>query len=97
MAIVPLNRAQIDSALSEHPKWQLSESQLCRRLQFANFSEAFGFLTRLALAAESMDHHPEISNCYRDVELRLSTHEAGGISERDFALASAVDALLGER
>ncbi len=97
MAITPLNQTQIASALSEHPQWQLADNQLQRKLQFRDFSEAFGFLTRLALAAESMDHHPAISHCYRDVELRLSTHEAGGISKRDFALAAVVDTLLDER
>ena len=94
MAIAALNETQIADALSAHPQWQLADGCLCRRWEFTDFSEAFGFLARVALAAERMNHHPEIRNCYREVELRLSTHEANGISERDFALAAAIDTLL---
>lgn len=61
--------------------------------QFADFSEAWAFLSRAALLAEKMDHHPEIFNVYNRVSLTLSTHDAGGLSERDIALASAVDRL----
>ncbi len=94
MAITALNEMQIAEALNACPQWQLSDNQLCRQLVFRDFSEAFGFLSQIALIAERMNHHPEIRNCYREVELRLSTHDANGISERDFALAAAIDALL---
>jgi len=59
--------------------------------QFADFSEAWGFLSRIALLAEKMDHHPEIFNVYNRVTLTLSTHDAGGLSDRDIALAGAID------
>jgi 4a-hydroxytetrahydrobiopterin dehydratase len=62
---------------------------------FKDFNAAFGFMTRCALVAEKMDHHPEWSNVYRTVEVTLSTHDAGGVTERDIALAAAMDRLAG--
>ena len=64
---------------------------------FSDFSEAWGFLSRIALAAEKMDHHPEIFNVYNRVEIILSTHDAGGLSERDIRLAQIIDELAPER
>jgi 4a-hydroxytetrahydrobiopterin dehydratase len=63
--------------------------------QFADFSEAWAFLTRVALLAEKMDHHPEIFNVYNRVALTLSTHDAGGLSSKDITLAAAVDKVVG--
>ncbi|KQX38855.1 pterin-4-alpha-carbinolamine dehydratase [Devosia sp. Root436] len=65
-----------------------------RVFKFKDFSEAFGFMTRVALAAEKAGHHPDWSNSYDSVTIRLSTHDAGGISARDIALAQAIDKLL---
>ncbi|RFU47408.1 4a-hydroxytetrahydrobiopterin dehydratase [Paraburkholderia sp. DHOC27] len=62
-----------------------------RHLKFADFNEAFGFMTRVAIKAQEMDHHPEWFNVYSKVEITLSTHEAGGITERDIALARFID------
>lgn len=62
---------------------------------FANFVEAFGFMTRVALVAEKMSHHPEWSNVYKTVEVTLTTHDAGGLSELDIRLAGRMDALAG--
>ena len=64
---------------------------------FSNFSEAWGFLSRIALAADKMDHHPEIFNVYNRVEIILSTHDAGGLSERDIHLAQIIDELAHHR
>lgn len=64
-----------------------------KNFQFGDFSEAWAFLARVALFAEKMDHHPEIFNVYNRVELILSTHDAGGLSDRDIALAAAIDKL----
>jgi 4a-hydroxytetrahydrobiopterin dehydratase len=62
--------------------------------KFKDFSEAFGFMTRVALLAEAADHHPEWSNVYNKVTITLSTHDAGGLTEKDVALAEAIDQLL---
>ena len=66
---------------------------ITRKFIFADFNGAFGFMTRVALIAEKMDHHPEWSNVYRTVEVTLSTHDAGGITEKDIALAEAMNAM----
>jgi 4a-hydroxytetrahydrobiopterin dehydratase len=66
-----------------------------KTFQFADFVEAFGFMAKAALHAEKLNHHPEWSNIYRTVEVTLSTHDAGGLTDLDIALASAMDALAG--
>lgn len=79
------------------PEWQpvAGRDALHRRFTFANFSEAWGFMARVALLAEQQDHHPEWSNVWNRVEITLTTHDAGGLSARDVRLARAIDALLG--
>jgi len=64
---------------------------ISRKFVFADFNEAFGFMARVALAAEKLDHHPEWSNVYKTVEVTLSTHDAGGLTERDIKLAELMD------
>ena len=64
---------------------------LVRSFAFKDFSEAFGFLTRIALHAEKVDHHPEIANVWNKVDLRLTSHDSGGITERDIELAKAIN------
>jgi 4a-hydroxytetrahydrobiopterin dehydratase len=66
-----------------------------RTFTFADFNQAFGFMTRAALVAEKMNHHPEWSNVYKTVSVVLTTHEAGGLTERDIALALAMDRIAG--
>ena len=68
---------------------------ISKTFTFRDFNEAFGFMTRVALIAEKMDHHPEWSNVYKTVAVTLSTHDAGGLTERDIALAEAMDNLAG--
>jgi len=68
---------------------------ITRRFVFKDFSEAFGFMARAALVAEKMDHHPEWFNVYKTVEVTLSTHDAGGLTERDVTLAEAMNRLAG--
>jgi 4a-hydroxytetrahydrobiopterin dehydratase len=74
--------------------WHLSEEKLHRQFVFQDFVEAFGFMSRVALLAESMNHHPEWSNVYSRVEINLTTHDAGGITELDFTLAERITRLL---
>ena len=66
---------------------------ISRSLKFGNFSEAFAFMTRVALAAEKMDHHPEWTNVYNRVDITLSTHDAGGLTENDISLATIIDGI----
>jgi 4a-hydroxytetrahydrobiopterin dehydratase len=68
---------------------------IAKKFVFKDFNEAFGFMTRAALVAEKMDHHPEWSNVYKTVEVTLSTHDAGGVTELDVKLAQAMDKLAG--
>jgi 4a-hydroxytetrahydrobiopterin dehydratase len=75
--------------------WEEKNNSLYRKLQFADFSAAFGFMTRVALAAEKMDHHPLWTNVYNTVEIWLSTHDAGDIvTEKDRKLAKKIDGLV---
>lgn len=77
------------------PGWTLAEGRdaIRREFRFRDFSEAWGFMARVALLAEAQDHHPEWSNVYNRVEVLLTTHDAGGLSERDLRLARAIDGL----
>jgi len=75
--------------------WQETNQQLYRKFQFANFSEAFAFMTRVAMEAEKMDHHPLWTNVWNTVEIWLSTHDAGNVvTDKDRVLAARIDALL---
>lgn len=74
--------------------WEEKNNALYRKFEFKDFSQAFAFMTRVALAAEKMDHHPNWTNVYNTVEISLSTHDAGNIvTERDRKLAAKIDAL----
>lgn len=77
--------------------WDLRDDALHRELQFRDFVEAFGFMTSVALVAERMNHHPDWSNVYNRVTIRLTTHDAGGVTEKDYALAEAISELYGTR
>ena len=84
-------------ALSQLKGWQEVEGRdaINRKYVFANFVEAFGFMTQAALIAEKMNHHPEWSNVYRDVDVTLTTHDCGGLSALDVKLAKKMDELAG--
>lgn len=92
-----LESAQRDAAMGELAGWKLVDGRdaLTRTFKFADFSAAFGFMTRVALAAEKLDHHPEWSNVWNRVEITLSTHDAGGLTQRDVDLARTIDTLAG--
>ena len=96
MAVRQLTDAERDEALGALPEWRLRDDGLAieRELKFADFNEAFGFMTRVALLADKHDHHPEWSNVYNRVAITLTTHDAGGLSARDVAMARAIDALV---
>ncbi|MDJ0643519.1 MAG: 4a-hydroxytetrahydrobiopterin dehydratase [Erythrobacter sp.] len=97
MAAVPeLTQAERDQLLTDRPAWELAREgkAITRAFQFRDFSEAWGFMNRVALIAESQDHHPEWFNVYAKVEITLTTHDAGGLSQRDVVMAQAIDSLL---
>lgn len=75
--------------------WEEREGALHRSFRFADFSEAFAFLTRVALHAEKVDHHPEFTSVWNRVDFRLTSHDAGGVTKRDRELAEVIDALAG--
>lgn len=87
-----LDARAVEAKLSQVPGWSLDAGKLYREFVFADFSHAFGFMSRVALAAEAADHHPEWSNVYNRVRVHLTTHDAGGITDKDFALAARMNA-----
>lgn len=85
----------LTAALQQLPAWtrDAGKDAIRRDFRFADFSEAFGFISRVALLAEAANHHPEWSNVYNKVTIVLTTHDAGGITQRDIDLATAIDKL----
>lgn len=96
---MPLSTDAIESRLetlrSATAAWAVRDGKLSRTFEFPDFVAAFGFMTKVALVAERMNHHPEWSNVYNKVEVALTSHDAGGITERDFALAEAMEVCAG--
>ena len=92
-----LDNAARKSALAKLNGWSdvSGRDAITKKFTFKNFNEAFGFMSRVALVAEKMDHHPEWSNVYKTVEVTLSTHDAGGLTELDVKLAEAMDKIAG--
>lgn len=84
-------------AIASLKGWKETEGRdaIQRSFKFADFNQAWGFMTRVAMAAEKADHHPEWSNVYNKVDIVLSTHDAGGLSEKDIALAKFIDEAAG--
>lgn len=92
-----LSDSELKTALGELPGWEVGSDgkAITRVFQFKTFSEAFGFMSRVALAAEKLDHHPEWVNVYNRVEVTLATHDADGVTALDVQLASFMDAAAG--
>jgi 4a-hydroxytetrahydrobiopterin dehydratase len=97
MSPTPLSDTEIAAALSGLPGWTkvAGRSAIVKKFQFADFNEAWGFMSRVALLAESQNHHPEWFNVWNRVEITLSTHDAGGLSARDVKLAQAIEKVVG--
>lgn len=94
MASAPLTDAELRSAGDVLPDWDVAASRLRREFEFADFVEAFGFMARVALVAEAADHHPDWSNSWNRVTIELRSHDAGGVTDRDVALAARIDELV---
>jgi 4a-hydroxytetrahydrobiopterin dehydratase len=91
----PLPEAEVAARAARLPNWALHAGKLRREWRFASFVEAFGFMTRVALLAEKLDHHPKWTNVDSRLSIELWTHDAGGLTALDFELAAAIDALEG--
>ena len=91
-----LEKIEVETALAQLPLWSKADDvrpALYRKLVFADFNAAFGFMSRVAIQAEKADHHPEWSNVWNRVEIVLTTHDAGGVTQRDLDLARFIDAI----
>jgi 4a-hydroxytetrahydrobiopterin dehydratase len=85
--------SEVTTAMTSINDWILIEDRIIKEFQFADFVEAFGFMSRVALLAERANHHPEWSNVYNRVNIELTSHDVGGLSARDFKMASEIDNL----
>ena len=86
-----LSANELEESVRNLKGWELNDEKLEKSFKVRNFVDAFGFMTRLALEAEKMNHHPEWSNVYNNVTIKLSTHDAGGITDHDITLAKIID------
>ena len=91
-----LSKQQVAVGLGKLDGWRVVKGNLHRMFEFKDFTQAFGFMKRVALAANRMDHHPDWSNAYNKVTIDLSTHSAAGITENDFELASKIQKIHGQ-
>jgi 4a-hydroxytetrahydrobiopterin dehydratase len=97
MAAIPLSAAEIEELAASLPTWTLVAGKLQRQFVFADFSEAFGFMARVALLAETLGHHPDWSNIWNRVSIALTTHDTGGLTNLDVELARQIDGLVGQQ
>ena len=90
-----LSNAEIKELLStKFTQWSFNKTFITRKLQFKNFVEAFSFMTAIALEAEKINHHPDWSNVYNNIVFKLSTHDANGVTKKDFDLATTIDRIF---
>ncbi len=89
-----LTDVEIEARLIDVPEWSLEGDSIARDLEFDDFNAAIAFINRIAPLADEADHHPEIFNVYNQVELTLTTHDADGLTEKDFALAKRIDGVV---
>ena len=95
--MTPMSENQILEKMLHFGEWRYERSLLARDIRFPDFTAAWAFMNHVAACADSLDHHPNWYNVYNLVQIRLSTHDAGGVTEKDFDLASLVDQYLSER
>jgi 4a-hydroxytetrahydrobiopterin dehydratase len=95
MSRARLTDQEVAAELARLPGWEIREGKLHRDFELKDFSEAFAFMTRVALLAEKMDHHPDWSNSWNKVTIELITHSAGGLTRNDFDLAAKIQKVLG--
>lgn len=91
-----LTDTQINQALQKLEGWEFVDNAIETTLEFTNFKEAFTVMTRIAFEAEAMQHHPEWTNVYNQITIKLSTHDAGGVTEKDIDLALIIEQIIAE-
>ena len=96
MAAMKLTEPEVAAQLKKLDGWKVVDGNLHRVFEFEDFTQAFGFMTRVALVAEKMDHHPDWSNSWNKVTVSLSTHSAGGLTKNDFELAAKMQEIAGK-
>ncbi len=89
-----IEKNQLDYFIEKNPSWILYNATIKKDFKFKNFIEAFGFMSKVALLSEKMDHHPNWQNTYNKVTIQLTTHDMGGITTNDIKLAKAIDKLI---
>tara|TARA_Y100001968_G_scaffold249249_1_gene233971 strand:- start:5730 stop:6017 length:288 start_codon:yes stop_codon:yes gene_type:complete len=89
-----INRTQLNYFIENNPTWTIHNKTIKKEYRFNNFIEAFGFISKVALLSEKMNHHPNWQNTYNKVSIELTTHDIGGISSNDTKLAEAIDKLI---
>lgn len=93
----PLDEKDIQKALEKLQGWEYRDNTLATTFEFGNFKEAFTVMTRIAFECEAQEHHPDWTNVYNQLEIRLSTHDAGGVTEKDIRLATTIESLINEQ
>ncbi len=89
-----LNKSEINKKLEELEGWEFKDDAIHTSFQFENFKEAFSVMVRIAFEAEAQQHHPDWSNVYNELQISLSTHDAGGVTEKDFKLARSIENIV---
>ena len=89
-----IEKSQLDSFIEKNPSWIIDNKTIKKEFKFENFIEAFGFMSKVALLSEKIDHHPDWQNIYNKVKINLTTHDKGGITTNDIKLAEAIDKLI---
>ena len=89
-----IEKNQLDSFIEKNPSWIIDNKTIKKEFKFENFIEAFGFMSKVALLSEKIDHHPDWQNTYNKVKINLTTHDKGGITNNDINLAESIDKLI---
>ena len=92
VSLIGLN--QLDYFIEKNPSWMIDNKSIKKEFKFDNFIDAFGFMSKVALLSEKMDHHPDWQNSYNKVKINLTTHDKGGITTNDIKLAESIDKLI---
>ena len=89
-----IEKNELDSFIEKNPSWIIDDKTIKKEFKFENFIEAFGFMSKVALLSEKIDHHPDWQNTYNKAKINLTTHDKGGITTNDIKLAESIDKLI---